>query len=354
MRKTPIAVSVALTGARYCSRKSSGEQVASHMPLSPTENLKDSDACADAGAQYQHFHPRNDKTGEQYADPDWYNAVAHGFRSRQPKGILSFGSSRKGAEVCEAIQTYGESARSVGLLANQTLSPTSQTLNSRRLSDRVINVAPETWSVTSFETTTSNRAERFVAWASSRRSRSRRILRALKFWNDCSLKLMLANVIERMLSFYLGFQPRCQLPVKCSTQQSHAQQTLLNRLVVSCPSEQLPILDGHMLTISIELQEKNVELDAVIATWRGWNALPQELQLPSAAIPAIRIRTEMDRPQTRLDRMAGRGMGTTVGRLRECNVLDFRLIALSHNMIRGAAGASVLNAELLYSLGKLN
>ncbi len=76
-------------------------------------------------------------------------------------------------------------------------------------------------------------------------------------------------------------------------------------------------------------------------------AAAQELQLPSAPQPPIIYKDEPDRPQTRYDRDNGNGMAVTVGRLRECNVLDYRFVALSHNMIRGAAGGSILTAELL-------
>ena len=75
--------------------------------------------------------------------------------------------------------------------------------------------------------------------------------------------------------------------------------------------------------------------------------------MPSAVSPAIVVRDEPDRPQPRLDREAGRGMTVVVGRVRPCPVLDFRLELLSHNTVRGAAGAALLNAELLASRGRL-
>jgi aspartate-semialdehyde dehydrogenase len=81
--------------------------------------------------------------------------------------------------------------------------------------------------------------------------------------------------------------------------------------------------------------------------------LPQQLQLPSAPQPALVVRPEADRPQTRLDRDAGRGMAVSVGRVRACDVLDIKFVVLGHNTVRGAAGASVLNAELMLAQGMI-
>jgi aspartate-semialdehyde dehydrogenase len=81
--------------------------------------------------------------------------------------------------------------------------------------------------------------------------------------------------------------------------------------------------------------------------------LPQQLQLPSAPQPPLVVRAEPNRPQPRLDRDAGGGMATTIGRLRPCEVLDVRFVCLAHNTIRGAAGGSVLNAELMAAQGML-
>ena len=76
--------------------------------------------------------------------------------------------------------------------------------------------------------------------------------------------------------------------------------------------------------------------------------------LPTAPEQPVEFDASVDRPQPRLDRMRGNGMAATVGRLRECNLLDWKFVVLSHNTIRGAAGAAVLNAEVLARLGKLD
>jgi aspartate-semialdehyde dehydrogenase len=86
---------------------------------------------------------------------------------------------------------------------------------------------------------------------------------------------------------------------------------------------------------------------------RAFSSLPQEMGLHSAPANPIVVRDEVDRPQPKLDRDAGDGMTATVGRLREDTVLDYRFVVLSHNTIRGAAGAAILNAELLIALKHL-
>jgi aspartate-semialdehyde dehydrogenase len=81
--------------------------------------------------------------------------------------------------------------------------------------------------------------------------------------------------------------------------------------------------------------------------------LPQELGLHSAPATPIVVRGEPDRPQPKFDRDAGNGMTITIGRLKPDSVFDYRFVVLSHNTIRGAAGAAILNAELLVALGHL-
>jgi aspartate-semialdehyde dehydrogenase len=101
-----------------------------------------------------------------------------------------------------------------------------------------------------------------------------------------------------------------------------------------------------MAAVRIKLQ-RPVQPEEIRDALSAWRSLPQELRLYSAPAEPIIVRDERDRPQPRLDRDAGRGMSVTVGRLRPDNVMDYRFVALSHNTIRGAAGAAILNAELL-------
>ena len=110
--------------------------------------------------------------------------------------------------------------------------------------------------------------------------------------------------------------------------------------------------DGHLAAVSVGFARKP-GLDEVRDAWRNWTPEPQRLDLPSAPKPCLRYTEEDERPQTRLDRDAGLGMAVSLGRLRECPLLDWRFLALSHNTIRGAAGGAVLTAELLHAKGFL-
>ena len=120
---------------------------------------------------------------------------------------------------------------------------------------------------------------------------------------------------------------------------------------ISAHCNRVPVTDGHTACVSIQFAGKKPEMDEVIRIWQNFVALPQELKLPSAPVPAIVYRDEIDRPQPRKDRDAGNGMAVTVGRLRKCNVFDYRFIGLHHNTVRGAAGGSILTAELLAAKG---
>jgi aspartate-semialdehyde dehydrogenase len=121
-------------------------------------------------------------------------------------------------------------------------------------------------------------------------------------------------------------------------------------LRISAQCHRVPVIDGHMEAVSLKLRKKVSPADLAI-TLREFRGEPQRLRLPSAPAQPIEVREEPDRPQTRLDRDAGDGMAVVVGRIRACHILDIRLVLLSHNLGRGAAGAAILNAELLAETG---
>ncbi|HEY3473915.1 MAG TPA: Asd/ArgC dimerization domain-containing protein, partial [Anaerolineales bacterium] len=112
------------------------------------------------------------------------------------------------------------------------------------------------------------------------------------------------------------------------------------------------VIDGHTVCASVQLEEP-VEPQTAIQALRDFTAHPSARDLPSAPRPVIEVREEADRPQPRLDRLAGKGMTTVVGRVRRDPLLDLKFVVLSHNTIRGAAGASIYNAELLVKEGLL-
>lgn len=119
---------------------------------------------------------------------------------------------------------------------------------------------------------------------------------------------------------------------------------------VSAQCTRVATRDGHLECVSVELG-RDVEPEEVIAAWENYRPEPQQLKLPGAPAHALIYRREPDRPQTLLDRDAGNGMAVTIGRLRRCPILSYKFVALGHNTIRGAAGGSLLNAELCVKKG---
>jgi aspartate-semialdehyde dehydrogenase len=117
-------------------------------------------------------------------------------------------------------------------------------------------------------------------------------------------------------------------------------------IAVAAHCHRVPTVDGHLEAVSVELSRPAAPEEA-IAALTGFRGDVHGMGLPTAPSHPIVVRHEPDRPQTRLDRDCGGGMSVVVGRVRACPVLTLRLVLLSHNMVRGAAGGAVLNAELL-------
>ena len=121
---------------------------------------------------------------------------------------------------------------------------------------------------------------------------------------------------------------------------------------VSAQCNRVPVQDGHLESVRVKLG-RTASVDELIEALASFTGLPQELRLPTAPEHPIIVRPEKDRPQTRLDRDAGNGMATVVGRIGKDTIFDYKLTLISHNTIRGAAGAALLNAELLVAKGLL-
>jgi aspartate-semialdehyde dehydrogenase len=121
---------------------------------------------------------------------------------------------------------------------------------------------------------------------------------------------------------------------------------------VSAQCHRVNVIDGHLAALRVKLA-RPASPEQVRESLASYSSLPQELSLHSAPARPIIVRDEVDRPQPRLDRDAGGGMSVSVGRIAPDNVLDYRFVALGHNTIRGAAGAAILNAELLVARGYL-
>lgn len=112
----------------------------------------------------------------------------------------------------------------------------------------------------------------------------------------------------------------------------------------------VPVTDGHLATVFVSF-EKKPSKEEILQQWQQFKGRPQELELPSAPKQFITYFEEENRPQTKLDRDIERGMGVSVGRLREDSLYDYKFVGLSHNTLRGAAGGAVLIAELLKAEG---
>lgn len=120
---------------------------------------------------------------------------------------------------------------------------------------------------------------------------------------------------------------------------------------VSAHCNRVPVVDGHIAAVSVAFKQK-VTVEDLRAAISGFNPLGSR-DLPSAPKVPVLYMEEDNRPQPRRDALRERGMAATIGRLRPCKVLDYKFVCLSHNTIRGAAGAAILNAELMRSEGLL-
>ncbi len=125
-----------------------------------------------------------------------------------------------------------------------------------------------------------------------------------------------------------------------------------HRLVLSAQCNRVSVIDGHTMCVSVELDNEASSLE-LIQTWREFQSTPQELELPSAPAQPTQYLDRIDAPQPRLHRDLGDGMVTAIGRLRECPILDWKFVALSHNTVRGAAGGAILGAEMAIAKGYL-
>jgi aspartate-semialdehyde dehydrogenase len=160
------------------------------------------------------------------------------------------------------------------------------------------------------------------------------------------------DVVDNVLPFIEGEEEKIETETVKIFGRFAGDHIALPRIAVSAQCHRVNVLDGHLGAIRIRFCQQT-DLEEVIHELETYTSLPQELKLHSAPARPIIVRSEDDRPQPRLDRDAGAGMSVTVGRIRPDQVLGFRFVALSHNTIRGAAGAAILNAELLAATGYL-
>jgi aspartate-semialdehyde dehydrogenase len=154
------------------------------------------------------------------------------------------------------------------------------------------------------------------------------------------------DIIDNVVPFISGEEPKVESEPLKILGRLHGGKFIAADFQVSASCARVNVKDGHLESVSVELKQKASSED-LIEAWKAFDPLSNQ-GLPSAPSPPIIYRNEEDRPQPRRDRDEGKGMACVVGRLRSCSVLDYKFFVLSHNTIRGAAGAAILNAELLY------
>lgn len=160
------------------------------------------------------------------------------------------------------------------------------------------------------------------------------------------------DMIDNIVPYIPGEEEKSEVEPRKILGKVHEGRILPDESIkISAHCNRVPVSDGHTACVSLRFAGKKPGVEEMISIWRNFSGLPQELKLPSAPLPPIIYRDEIDRPQPRHDRDAGNGMAVTVGRLRACNVFDYRFVGLHHNTIRGAAGGSILTAELMFSRG---
>ncbi|MDP2919925.1 MAG: aspartate-semialdehyde dehydrogenase [Dehalococcoidia bacterium] len=160
------------------------------------------------------------------------------------------------------------------------------------------------------------------------------------------------DLVDNTLPYISGEEEKSEVePRKIFGKIQGGKIVLDDSIKISAHCNRVPVTDGHTACCSVQFAGKKPSAEEIIDIWRNFTALPQELKLPSAPVPVMDYRDEIDRPQPWKDRDAGNGMAITVGRLRKCNVFDYRFIGLHHNTVRGAAGGAILTAELLKAKG---
>lgn len=154
------------------------------------------------------------------------------------------------------------------------------------------------------------------------------------------------DIVDNVIPFIASEEEKIEAETRKILGESNGETVTDADFAISAQVHRVNVVDGHTAAVRVKLKNK-AKIEDIKTAFREFTALPQTLKLHSAPNPAIIVREEKDRPQPRLDRDAGNGMATTVGRILPDAVFDIKFVALSHNTVRGAAGAAVLNAELL-------
>ena len=159
------------------------------------------------------------------------------------------------------------------------------------------------------------------------------------------------EMIDNVIPYIGGEEEKSEMePLKIWGRVENGEIVSADAPVISAQCYRVPVSDGHMAAVSVSFDKKPPR-DEILDRWKAFKGAPQELNLPSAPKQFLTYFEEDNRPQTRLDRDLERGMGVSLGRLREDSIFDYKFAALAHNTVRGAAGGAVLTAELLCAQG---
>jgi aspartate-semialdehyde dehydrogenase len=161
------------------------------------------------------------------------------------------------------------------------------------------------------------------------------------------------DIVANVIPFIGGEEEKMQVETQKILGEYKDGKLVALAAAVSAHCNRVPVVDGHTVTVSVKLARKPT-LEELRKAFDDFRGRPQELNLPSAPARPVLYLEEDNRPQPRRDAMRDNGMTVTVGRLRPCPVLDYKFVCLGHNTIRGAAGAAVLNAELMAKEGWLD
>lgn len=161
------------------------------------------------------------------------------------------------------------------------------------------------------------------------------------------------DILGNLIPFIAGEEEKIEVETRKILGTLAGGEVAYHPVAVSASTTRVPVVDGHTESVSVSF-DATPTLDDVRAALEAFRGRPQELSLPSAPTRPVVYLAEPNRPQPRLDAERDRGMTVTVGRLRQCPVLGCKFVALGHNTVRGAAGAAVLNAELMRADGWLD
>ena len=159
------------------------------------------------------------------------------------------------------------------------------------------------------------------------------------------------EMVENIIPYIGGEEEKSEKePLRVLGKYEDGEIKLAKEPVITCQCIRVPVLNGHTAAVFVKFRRKPTK-EQLIEKLESFRGAPQELELPSAPKQFIRYMTEDNRPQVKLDVDYERGMGVSIGRIREDSVYDWKFVGLSHNTVRGAAGGAVLCAELLKAQG---